>query len=319
MKKEVVINVSAPQKAVLNSTASINLFMAGYGSGKSFLNGIIAYRFITMFPESVGFVGANYYDQLNSATFFRIREFWKMIGITEYDKQANPDGVYVVGRKPPSHFNLKTHNFESYNNIVSFINGAIIFLGSLDNYEAHAGKEMNYAILDETKDTDEEAVKDVILGRLRRRGIYMVKGNLSNEGKDSQQYNPLYITTSPAKTQWINEWFELEKHIEEINNKIFSKTDYFQKKENGRFVTISSTWHNIQNVGENYIQNIIDNNSEERAKALIYGSPFMTLGGEFYSSFSRLKHVGNLKYNPDQAVHLSFDQNTVPYNSCSIW
>jgi len=51
---------------------------------------------------------------------------------------------------------------------------------------------------------------------------------------------------------------------------------------------------------------------------LIYSNPFATLGGEFYSSFNRLKHVIKAKYDLDLPLHLSFDQNTVPYNSCGI-
>ena len=57
----------------------------------------------------------------------------------------------------------------------------------------------------------------------------------------------------------------------------------------------------------------------ERGKALIYANPFAITGGEFYSSFSRLKHVQKIEYNPKLPIHISFDQNTVPYNSCSIW
>ena len=36
-------------------------------------------------------------------------------------------------------------------------------------------------------------------------------------------------------------------------------------------------------------------------------------------SFDRLKHVGIVKYDPSLPIHISFDQNSVPYNSASIW
>lgn len=305
--------------AILRSSAAINLFMAGIGSGKSHLSGIKCYQIVQMFPDSIGFVGANFYDQLNTATLYRIREFWKSIGVTEYDKDANPHGLYTIGRKPPSHFRTETHNFKSYDNIISFVNGAVVFTGSMDNARAHEGKELNYAFLDETKDTDETDVKEIIVGRLRRKGMYLVDGKLSTTGTLEQQYNPLYITTSPAKTEWIAKWFDLEQYADEINEKIYSRTDFFEKRIGNKFVTISSTYHNIANVGEGYIQNILDNNSEERGRALVYGNPFSVLGGEYYSSFSRLKHVEQLRYDPSKPIHISFDQNTVPYNSASIW
>ena len=53
-------------------------------------------------------------------------------------------------------------------------------------------------------------------------------------------------------------------------------------------------------------------------RALIYANPFMTLGGEFYSSFNRLKHVTPVKYDPSLPIHISFDQNSVPYNSAGL-
>lgn len=308
--------VSAPQRAILKSTKSLNLFLAGVGSGKTFVGGIISYRFVRKFPKVRGFIGANTYLQLTQSTLFRIREYWKSIGVVEYEKSSSPYGQYVVNKKPPSHFNTEGHNFDDYYGIISFINGAIIFTGSLDHAEAHYGKEFAWAILDETKDSDETDIKEVILSRLRQRGIYVKDGELSNEGQD---FNPVYFLTSPAKTDWINEMFKLEQYIDEISAKIYSDKTYFFKEFDDKFVTISSTYHNLHNLPSNYIDLIKERNTEERARALIYGNPFTQTGGEFYSSFDRLKHVENVRYDPNLPIHISFDQNSVPYNSATIW
>jgi hypothetical protein len=311
--------ISEPQRAILKSQAKINLFLAGVGSGKTHLAGIKTYQLIKRFPKVRGFIGANTYLQLQQSTLFRIREYWKSIGIVEYEKGSRPYGQYIVSKKPPPHFITDGHNFDDYYGIISFCNGCVIFIGSLDHAEAHEGKEMGWAFLDETKDTDESDVKEIILARLRQRGMFIHNGELCDEGTPEEQYNPLFVTTSPAKTPWINEWFTLDSFVDEIASKIYSRTDYFKKSVGDKFVTISSTYHNVHNVGENYIQSIIDNNTEEKSKALIFGNPFATTGGEFYSSFNRIEHVDNLKYDPDRPLHVSFDQNSVPYNSCSIW
>lgn len=224
----------------------------------------------------------------------------------------------MSGKEPPSHWTKCRRNFDRFNNIISFCNGGLIFTGSLDNAVMHSGKEMGWAILDETKDSREDDVKEIILTRLRQKGMYIVDGVLSSTGFVSQQYNPLFITTSPAKTDWINEWFKLDNYIDEITSHIYSRENFFQKVIDDKFITISSTYHNVHNVGENYINNILQNNTEERGKALVYANPFMLTGGEFYSSFDRLKHVGRVSYNPDLAIHISFDQNSVPYNSAGI-
>lgn len=308
---------SLPQKAILKSKESLNLFLAGTGSGKTHLGGIKSAWFISEFPDIRGFICANTFDQLNTSTLFRIREYWDSIGMTEWSKE-NPSGVYVSGKEPPSTWVKCKRNFDRFNNIISFCNGGLIFTGSLDNYFSHSGKELGWAILDETKDTKEEAVKEVVITRLRQPGMFRVNGEIKQEGTKDQQWNPLYCLTSPARVDWLNEMFELESFIEEISAKIYSRETFFHKEFKNKCVVISSTYHNVHNVGENYINNIFATNSEERAKALVYGNPFATTGGEFYSSFDRLHHVANVKYDPTLPIHISFDQNSVPYNSAGL-
>ena len=310
--------ISNPQMAILKSTKAMNLFLGGVGSGKTYLLGIKTYQLIRSFPKMRGFIGANTAMQLTQSTLFRIREYWKSIGIIEYEKEGSPNGQYVINKQPPAHFNKEGHSFDSYYNIISFINGCVIFVGSLENSAAHSGKEMAWAVLDETWDTRESDVKEIILARIRQRGIYLVNGELKDTGNPDQQFNPLYIVTSPAKVEWLNSLFELEKYINEIAGLIYSDKTFFYKEFDNKCAVISSTYHNKHNVGEAYIKNILDNNTEERGKALIFANPFSSTGGEFYSSFNRLKHVNNVKYNPELPLHLSFDQNAVPYNSLGI-
>ena len=309
--------ISEPQMAVLSSVAAVNLFLSGTGAGKTFLGGMISIDLINQFPEVRGAIFSNTFDQLNTATLFRIREYWASIGVTEWSKE-NPSGTYTSGKEPPAHWTKCKRNFDRFNNIISFCNGGLIFTGSLDNYMSHSGKEFGFCLLDETKDTKEEAVKEVILTRLRQPGMYIVDGKRSHTGRPDQQWNPLYCLTSPARVDWINSMFELEKYIDEIAAKIYSDKTFFYKHFNNKCVVISSSYHNVHNVGINYINNILENNTEERGKALVYGNPFSQTGGEFYSSFDRLKHVKNFRYDPSLPLHLSFDQNSVPYNSCGI-
>jgi hypothetical protein len=289
--------LSKPQNYIYESGKKLNLFLAGIGSGKSHLAGLISYRFIYNYPSVAGFIGANTYDQLNTSTLKRIRDVWASFGIKE-------DVHYVVGKKPPADFNnIESHNFDSYNNIITFCNGAVVFKGSLDNFKAHDGKEFGWAILDETKDTKEEAVKDVIFSRLRQIGM---------------GWNPLYITTSPAKVDWLNEWFGLDNYMNEIEAKIMNKDDFFSLETDDKCICISSTYHNSHNLPDDYINGIIKNNPS-RADALIYSNPFTRQGGEFYSSFDRHKHIADVNADDNLAYHLSFDQNVVPYVTLKVY
>lgn len=327
------IRPTKPQQDILRSRSQVNLFLAGQGSGKSHCAGLVSANYISQFPTIRGIICANTEGQLTKSTMFRIREVWKEnFGMTEWNEKTKR-GCYVIDKIPPAHFKTDDHNFDSYNNIVSFENGMVIFLASLENYKAIDGIEVGWAILDETKDTREEAVKQVIVGRLRQKGMYVnAQGNLCTIEADNTPFNPLYIFTSPANVPWINDWFFLSEYEKEINELIFSETTYFKKAVSNKFVTISSTYLNIANLPANYIENQKANLHTSLQNMLIYGSPFGKVGGEFYKCFDRSKHVvkltallpdifgtGKKPYCPGRPLYISVDENAIPYFPMGIY
>lgn len=323
------IELSEPQKALLNSTLVRNLLLAGVGSGKSHIAAYIAARFAKNFAHVRGFIGANTYSQLTKSTLLRIFEVWK----DEFGWLRDED--YVVDIIPPDNFKIIGVRLKDYKNTISFKNGHLIFTSSLDNYKAIDGTEFGYALLDETKDTKEEAVKEVIVARLRQVGMFVCDGYIMREsqvakvcrkvvgrwyskttGERVRGYNPLYVFTSPAKVEWLNEWFKIDKHLEEINQHIFSKTDFYHKEHSDKIsVTICSTYHNEKNLSDGYIENLIADYAHNKSllDMLVYGSPIAKTGGEWWSRFDRLKHVKKLEYNKAMPMHISLDFNVVPY------
>ena len=326
-KKE--IDLSEPQKAILRSTKRRNLFLAGVGSGKSHIAAVVSARFIKSFPYVRGFIGANTYSQLTKSTLLRVFEVW----LNEFGWTQGND--YVVDIQPPAHYTIIGARLKKYDNVISFKNGHLIFTASLENYKAIDGTEFAYALLDETKDTKEEAVKEVIVARLRQKGMYEVDGFImkhkemskicrfidgkyfsSHSGKQVKGFNPLYVFTSPAKVEWLNEWFGIDKHLEEINQRIFSKTDFYYAEHTDKIsVTICSTYHNEKNLSEGYIDNLLSDYSHNKSLVdmLIYGSPVAKTGGEWFSRFDRIKHIKNLQYDNTYPIHISLDFNVVPY------
>jgi hypothetical protein len=303
--------LSKPQRYILTSKAEINLFLAGVGSGKTHLDGIASSNFVQHAPLMRGFIGANTYNQLNTSTMLRIREVWQSVC-------GWKEGIhYVVNKKPLPNFSTEGHNFDSYNGIVSFWNGCVIFTGSLDNAKAHDGKEFGWAILDETKDTKEEDVKETILTRLRQPGLFIDSNKISTTG--GVAWNPMYITTSPAKVDWINNWFDLESYRAEIKTRIYQDGDFFHRTYGNKAVAISSTYHNQKNLPANFISKILQENNTDRANALIFADPFSRSGGEFYTSFDAQKHVGKVEFVQGLPVHISFDQNVQPYITATLW
>lgn len=335
-----VLKYSDPQTDVLETTADRVLFHAGVGSGKSQVIGVISYEFVINNPEVIGFIGANTYSQLSKSTLSRVFNVWE----TEFNLIKGLH--YVVDHIPPPGFKKFGPDLKSYENVISFQNGAMIFIASLDNYKVIDGVEFGWACLDETKDTKEEAVKEVIIARLRQKGMliredgtifkttnlekYLESGEWTkdNEGhyrnKENKKitgYNPLYIFTSPAKTKWLSDWFGLDEDAEEIAKCIFSKDDYYRRRKGRQLVIIASSYHNEDNLPPGYLQGMIDDlaGNEGLIDMLIYGSPFGKSGGELITTYSRLKHVKDFEIWSDLPVHSTFDFNLVPYMTGLLW
>jgi hypothetical protein len=289
--------------------------MGGVGSGKTFILGIRALKYITKFPHMIGLIGANTYQQLTKSTLKRCFDVWKEFGMI--------NGVhYVVDRIPPDNWPKLHVKLKSYDNTICFNNGCVVFIASLDNYKAIDGTEIGWAELDETKDTKEEAVKEVIVARLRQPGMWVTPDGrlVDHDGKDYRSHNPLAIFTSPAKVLWLNEWFRMPEYYEEIAIKIYSKDEYFCKELDGRLFVICSTYHNEINLPSGYIEQLKKDytGNSHLVDMLIFGSPIAKSGGEFYHQFDRLKHIGPVKYDPFEPIHISFDFNVVPYISAIV-
>jgi hypothetical protein len=307
-----------PQIEILETTCDRVLMHCGVGIGKSQTIGILSAEFVINNPEVRGFIGANTYSQLSKSTLDRVFNVWAtQFGLRE--------GVqFVTDKIPPKHFKTFGAPLKSYENTISFENGALIFLASLDNYKVIDGTEFGWACLDETKDTKEEAVKEVIVARLRQNGMCInpKTGAISKTMKPGYiGYNPLFIFTSPAKVKWLIEWFDLTDQAEEITKKIFSETDYYRRRKGRQFVVIASSFHNKKNLPVGYIEGLMSDYShnEGLVDVLIYGSPFGKTGGEFITTFSRMKHVKKTEVWEDETIHLSFDFNYVPYMTCTCW
>lgn len=337
-REQVEVMLSEPQNEVFTARSSIIADIAGQGAGKTVNIGLLVGWKVQKFPEAKGFIAANTYEQLSSSTLSRVFiELETVYGMTEYDKTHNPRGHYVVGVKPPKLPGWKKprYRFKTYNNIMSFWNGAIVFIGSLDNYKVHDGKEFAWAHLDETKDTPKQAITDVLLGRLRQVGMWVTKsGNviwaplISNELAERQglrSWNPLYIHTSPAEgsVEWLIDLLGLAPYEKEIRDTITKKTDYFFKRlvvkdeesgtETDTTVVIYSAYWNEANLPPTYIPGKKARMSKSEQLKFIYGYPFGRNGGEFFPGFDRFKHVGKYPYCPGLPLHTGWDFNATPY------
>lgn len=314
-----------PQMAVINARTSIILDMAGQGAGKTELIGYISGIMIRLFPAMKGFIGANSYNQLSQSTLEKTMSAWKRYHNWDaFDKNENPSGQYVIDKKPPAHF-ISIVKLKSYKNVISFINGCVVYVGSLENYKAHDGKEFGWAHLDETKDTKEVAVKEVIMGRLRQIGLYFDQnGGLHYfagdppviNGLTFTDWNPLYIHTSPssAGTEWINKMFNLDKYEREILDAVTDLSTFFYNVTRTKTVVIYQSDWNRLNLPANFLDNRRDSMTADEELMLLSGYPFAKTGNEYYPEFSRRRHViDNIEVDFTKRLHVAYDFNIMPY------
>lgn len=333
LEEIIEIWLSEPQEAVLNSRKQIILEMSGQGGGKSQNIGYSSGMLISEFPQALGFIGANTYMQLSQSTLDRVFKTWKADkGFEEWDPKTTPWGSYVVDKKPPPHFH-RIHKLRDYDGTISFYNGQLTFIGSLENYKAHEGKEFAWAHLDETKDTKEKALKEVILGRLRQFGLWFDQSGALHwdatmtaaqaDAMGWTAWNPLYIHTSPAidGAEWLLKLFKLDKFEKEIKKAVQrGAADFFYREFENKAVCIYSAYHNEPNLAPGFLQNQEANLVEESAiLKLVHGYPFGQSGGAWFPAFRRDKHVRKVPYLPGVPVCQCWDFNVVPYmtNLCA--
>ena len=319
------IMLSEPQTDVVSARTALILDMAGQGAGKTENIGVSSGWMVTEFPKVKGFIAANTYLQLSQSTLNKVFKSWeRYYDLTEYDKETNPGGHYIVDKEPPTHF-VRYERLKNYHNTISFRNGAMIYVGSLDNFKAHDGKEFGWAHLDETKDTKRDALTTVILARLRQYGLWVDEdGEVmfdENTGLDEakkqglRSWNPCYIHTSPAEggVDWLIDMFKLAKDEEAIHKTLIDPYQYYFRQTEHQTVVIYQTYWNEDNLPPGYIETQKARMTEGEEMKYINGYPFSKTGGEFFPKFSRRHHVTKLPILDDKAFHLSYDFNVMPY------
>lgn len=331
MIEEKKLKLSKPQIAVKRARSALVLDMAGQGGGKTMNIGVDTFEKIRSCPKAKGFIGANTHEQLTKSTLVRAFGIWKMLGgWTQYDSKTNPSGIYVVNKKPPSHF-VQFETLDDYRKTISFQNGTMIFTGSLKNYLAHDGKEFAWCHLDETKDTKKEALTDVIFGRLRQFGLWYFQDEVGqpfyfNDQITSQEavemglvaINPCYIHTSPssAGVEWLLEMFYLKPYEREIREALADKFQFFQMQHENVTAIIYQSYWNENNLPPNFLDNQKKRMSSNEVLLFIDGFPFARNGSEYFPEFNRANHVipaRNVPFNFNDTFLMSMDFNVVPY------
>ena len=175
-------------KSVLSGSLKYGLFCGGVGSGKTATGVHFSIDRIFNNPETVGFIGANTYKQLDQSTLKAFFEFLRTYQIR-----------HTFNTRPRYRYESK---FKEHKGIVSVPNGCQIITRSLDNFEDIRGIEIGWFWIDETRDTRKEAW-DVLKARLRCKKSKLLCGML---------------TSTPNGYDWMQQEFdEKPRQSKEIN------------------------------------------------------------------------------------------------------
>lgn len=175
--KEVRFVPLAPwQKAAIDSPFMFTAMFGGIASLKTATAAHFIIKQVLERPHLTGFAGANSYDQLNQ-TF--LRECFKWF--QEYGFE------YVIDRIPPLNWGVD-RKFKSYRNILTIWNpwartATTIFTRILSEPDNFRGLTLSWAVLDETRDTEEYAF-DILLSRLRESDYMRILICTTTNGED---------------------------------------------------------------------------------------------------------------------------------------
>lgn len=203
----------------------------------------------------------------------------------------------------PSFWKVVPTSFvKSYNQAtqtVTFNNGSeIIFFG--ENFDQDKelnrwkGLEVNGFLLEEINELQRKSFHKAI----ERAGSHIVP----NGGK---QPAPIIIGTCNPAHNWVRD------------------DVYFPYKHG----TLNNDWKYIPAkifdnpfIPDDYIK-ALDNMPSYEYDVFVNGNWEIELktGGEFYKSFELDQHTGSFKYDKDQPIHLSFDENVNPYITATAW
>lgn len=250
-------------------------FFGGIGSGKTATGTHFGLGMAKANPYTLGFIGANSYQQLSQSTlrcFFRYVDTYGL--------------KYVYDIRPPKSWGIKS-KVKKHNGIITFSFGPQIITRSLDNYDDIRGVEIGWFWLDETRDTKKEAW-NVVKGRMRC--------------KESNNRAGL-ITTSPNGYDWQHDEFIIKPGTLNDDGRVLNK-DHIH--------VISSTYENRKNLPEGYIESLEDSYDSFLAKQELMGEFVNTQSGRVYYAYTDLNHDKNIKYEPSLPIYIGMDFNVDP-------
>lgn len=252
--------------------------VGGIGSGKSRCGAVWTILQAEWYPEQRGAVLANSYPQLTTSTLVALVEACR-----EYNVPLEPY-VESVEENAIKIANMRRCHLGSKSAFVRVLSMAS-FTGKT---QTARGQELQWAWVDEGAYSSEQSFQ-TLDGRLRSKHDVFCRG---------------LITTSPAGFNWLYHRFGAIDRDERL-------------KRLYHLISIP-THENIAYLGEDYVESLTANYTDELAQQELLGMFINTKVGLIYKYFNRDIHVLKgqdadvLAYDPRDPLHIAFDFNAAP-------
>lgn len=204
MRRSKAIYINDKQRELLMARQLTRLFLGGRGSGKSHTIGLSTRAKAGAMPRAKIGLASTTYNQILTKTLPAILACWDSLGLREHEGPEKP-GHFVIGRKPPKHFDTPFSPPRKFANCITFRNGFTIEMISMDRPDLARGGSYDGFEVDEAALIKESDYTRIILPSIR--------GNTHRFKHTHWHQNINFYTSIPWKPSgyWIFDFEEKAK------------------------------------------------------------------------------------------------------------
>lgn len=161
---------------------------------------------VTDMPGAPLAFAANTYRNLVDNIMPAVKTGWAMLGFKE-------NLHYITGKRPPESWRKKCNIIiDDYRYVISFYNGSVIFLGSLDHPSLLAGKSVVHLFMDEAKYSQDRKVN---------RALPILRGDAISYGHSHYFLGVTISTDMPDVMEGEYDWFF--RYVKEMDEERIEK------------------------------------------------------------------------------------------------